>query len=253
MLTDIELEQLEKSERDVIDEELAAMLLILANCRDDTLRELTYFYQKYGTDGRITYAEARKWVSEQDHTRRFTALLLAISASMTAAFTGFNEHFRSFLTEIIKQESDAFNVDLPLDAILETKWGMDDSVWNDRLKVHREKWVNIIGRDVKQAVLRQSRIDDIVDIIKRRFVTMEHVLERLGYTEGTAIGSMARRRIFKDLGVTKYQFFTRDDERTCEVCGEMHNRIFPISAYEVGVTASPLHPNCRCWEVPIID
>lgn len=253
MWTEEELETLEQDERDAINEELAAILLILTNCQDEIIRDISYFYQQYGTDGRITYAEARKWVSKDDHTRRLTALILAITGYMSDAFVGFHEHFRSLLTEIIEMESDIFNVDLPIDTILETKWGMDDSVWDDRLTVHRDKWSNILGRDIKQSVLRQDRVNDVIDIIKRRFVTMQHVLERLGYTEGTAIGSMARRRIFRELGVTRYQFFTRADERTCEICGEMHNRIFPISAYEVGVTASPLHPNCRCWEVPIID
>ena len=82
---------------------------------------------------------------------------------------------------------------------------------------------------------------------------MNSILNKLALTESTAVGSIARREIFKELGIKKYQFFTKPDERRCETCGAMHGLIFPISAYEIGVTASPLHPHCRCWEVPITD
>ena len=59
--------------------------------------------------------------------------------------------------------------------------------------------------------------------------------------------------IFKKLGINRYGFYSRVDERRCEYCGSLHGKTFPITAYEVGVTASPIHPRCRCWEVPITD
>ena len=96
-------------------------------------------------------------------------------------------------------------------------------------------------------------IDDVIKQLDKRFNSIEKVLDTLVLSESTAIGSMARRLAFRELGINKYQFFTRADERTCEVCGGMHGLTFPISAFEVGVTASPLHPRCRCWEIPIMD
>ena len=90
-------------------------------------------------------------------------------------------------------------------------------------------------------------------MLDKRFKSMESIIKTLGLSESTAVGSIARQRIFRELGITKYQFYTKADERTCETCGAMHGLIFPMSAYEVGVTASPVHPRCRCWEVPLWD
>ena len=107
--------------------------------------------------------------------------------------------------------------------------------------------------DIKQSFHKGRNVNDVIAKLNTRFKSMEYVLTTLGLSESTAVGSMARRAIFKQLGVEKYQFYTKADERTCETCGSMHGLIFPISAFEIGVTASPLHPRCRCWEVPIVD
>ena len=93
----------------------------------------------------------------------------------------------------------------------------------------------------------------VLNLLDKRFDSIESIIQTLGLTESTAVGSLARRKIFAELGIAKYRFYTRPDERRCETCGSMHGLIFPISAYEVGVTASPIHPRCRCWEVPIMD
>ena len=248
-----ELETLEQEERDTIDEELALMLLALDSALDSIKSKYLQVYAMYGTDGVLTYAEARKWVSDEDHTRRLTMLLLFIAETMDAAFITIKSHFEDMLKSIITMESDAFDVDLDIDKILNTKWGVDDGLWTDRLNAHRDKWSAVLGNDLTQSTLKRDQINDVIEMLNKRFMTMRNVLERLGYTEGTAVGSLARRRIFKELGVTKYRFYTRADERTCEYCGSLHGLVFPISAYEVGVTASPIHPRCRCWEIPIID
>ena len=107
--------------------------------------------------------------------------------------------------------------------------------------------------EVKKALHSGASIDEILGIINDRVKSMKKVLNNLGLTESTAIGSAARREIFKKLGITKYRFFTKADERTCETCGALHGLVFPISAYEIGVTASPAHPRCRCWEEPIVE
>ena len=121
----------------------------------------------------------------------------------------------------------------------------------DRLADDVSAWEAVVLKDIKQSILTQKNIDEVLEIMNKRFLTMEHIAERLAITETTATGSIARKAIFKELGITKYQYFAREDERTCEQCGSLHGLIFPIAAYEVGSTAPCLHPLCRCWTVPI--
>lgn len=182
-----------------------------------------------------------------------TVLYLAISGIFTATLLKLSPKFENFLKDIVKMEGDFFDIDVdPLEVIYK-KWGVDGLNWLDRLDDDVDLWARVILNDIKKSFLRKDNLEDVMKQVNKRFDNIERVLDRLGITESTAVGTEARREVFKKLGIKKYRFYTRADERTCEQCGSLHGLIFPISAYEVGVTASPIHPRCRCWEVPIVD
>lgn len=253
MWSDEQFEKLEEEERNHTNEAIIAMLLVIAMAKDDIEKELRNFYQKYGKDGVVTYQEARKWVSEKDHRKRMTVLYLAISGIFTATLLKLSSKFENFLKDIVKMEGDFFDIDVDPLEIIYKKWGVDGLNWLDRLDDDVDLWARVILNDIKKSFLRKDNLEDVMKQVNKRFDNIERVLDRLGITESTAVGTEARREVFKKLGIKKYRFYTRADERTCEQCGSLHGLIFPISAYEVGVTASPIHPRCRCWEVPIVD
>lgn len=255
MITEEQLIKLEEEERELTDEAILAMLLILASLKSNLEKELRNFYSRYGRDGVVTYSEARKWVGTNDHRRRLTALMVYINENFDAVRNELTPEFKRMLEEVIGKEITFFNADSEniADKPLHEKWGTDEKTWQDRLADDVAIWCAYILMDIKQSFLKRTHINDVLLKLDKRFATMESVLTTLGLSESTAIGSMTRRMIFQQLGIGKYQFYTKADERTCEVCGSMHGLIFPISAYEIGVTASPLHPRCRCWEVPIVD
>lgn len=253
MWTEEQLIALEQDERTITDESILIMLLILAGVKGDIEKELRAFYQKYGQDGVVTYSEARKWISDKDHQRRLTALTLFVGAVFIGALDGMETHFRKFLTEVIAKESTFFGVKVDVEKLLSRKWGVDDLYWLQRLEADVDLWRKYVTMDIKRAIHQGKNIDEVIKLLEKRFNNINKVLQKLGLTESTAMGSLSRQDIFKELGITKYQFYTKDDERRCETCGALHGHIFPMSAYEVGVTASPLHPHCRCWEVPIVE
>lgn len=248
-----QFEKLEQEERDSIDESIAIMLLILATTKGNLEKELRAFYQKYGRDGVVTYQEARKWVSEKDHRRRLTALSVYMSSELLSASNKLKVEFEKMLKSVIEKETGFFNVDVDIDELLTKPWGADLSTWLKRLEDDVDLWQVYIGNDWKRSFLQRKKFNDVLKLLDKRFESIGSVLNTLGLTESTAIGSLARQKILQELGVTKYQFYTKPDERRCETCGSMHGLTFPLSAYEVGVTASPMHPRCRCWEVPIFD
>ena len=253
MYTDEQLDKLEQDEHSIAEEAIIAMLLLLANTKDELEKELRNFYQKYGRDGVVTYQEAQKWISEKNHRKRLTVLNILLATKFSNLFDDLTEEFNNFVKGVMKTESEFFKVDLDIDKLVLSDWGVDDSNWLDRLEEDVELWHANIRNDVKRSLLQRKNIKDVLKRLDERFTTMEGVIRNLGFTESTAVGSIARRQIFKELGITKYRFYTRPDERRCETCGSMHGLVFPISSYEVGVTASPIHPRCRCWEVPIKD
>lgn len=251
MYTEKQFIELEQQERQLTDEAIAVMLLILANTKGSLEKELQSFYQKYGKDGVVTYAEARKWVSEQDHRRRLTALNIALTTQFNQALSNLKVEFEKMLKSVANKETGFFDVKIDTDTTLNKKWGKDDSTWYKRLEDDVALWCATILIDCKRSILKQSTLDVVLGTVDARFTNINKVLKKLGLTESTAIGSMARLEIFKELGVSKYQFYTKVDERRCVECGTLHGLVFPISSFEVGVNASPIHPHCRCWEVPI--
>ena len=243
-----ELAKLEQDENNMTEEALIVMFSVLATTHSDLEKELRLFYQKYGKDGVVTYQEARKWVSERNHQRRITWLTILIGTTFSSLFSGLQPHFYKLISDVVAKEFDFFGVAIDTPKL---SWGADDLTWLDRLADDVSAWEAVVLKDIKQSILTQKNIDELLEIINKRFITMENITERLAITETTATGSIARKAIFKELGITKYQYFAREDERTCEQCGSLHGLIFPISAYEVGVTAPCLHPMCRCFTVGI--
>lgn len=251
--TDEDYEQLEHEERTLTDEAIASMVLLLASGKTELEKELSDFYQRYGKDGVITYKEARKWVSEKDHRKRLTVLMLTVDGIFQTTHSKILPQFETMVKDIISMEMDFFDTDIEFDKLVYHDWGVDELNWLDRLEKNVELWeYNIIG-DLKRSFVKSESIDKVMERMDKRFDSMATVINRLVLTESTAVGSLTRREIFKELGVTKYRYYTMEDERTCKVCGELHGKVFPISAYEVGVTASPMHPLCRCFEIPIVE
>ena len=244
---------MEHEEHELTDEAILAMLLVTNFTRNQLQKELRNFYLQYGKDGVVTYAEARKWVSEKDHRRRLTVLTLLVHDTFQKTLSDISPIFESMVVNVIGKETTFFDVKVDVDKLTFMEWGTDELNWLDRLGKDVTLWEYNITSDLKRSLLKRENIDKVLERIDKRFDSIETVIEKLTLTESTAIGSLARREIFKELGVAKYRYYAMEDERTCEQCGALHGMTFPMSAYEVGVTASPLHPRCRCIEIPITE
>lgn len=253
MPTEEQLSDLEQVELEVTEEVIAVMLLLLGSTKLDIKKEIRSFYQEYGKDGVVTYKEAKKWISKDNRRKRLLGLFITIHDCFNETHIQARKEFRELLTNIIALEEVMFGSKVKSEKILGSLWGVDESNWKRRLEDDIALWVNQINNDIKLAILQNRNIDEVLEQLDNRFKAIERALDRLVMTESTAVGSLARKQIFRNLGVTKYKYYARIDERTCEYCGQLHGTIFPISEFIVGVTASPIHPRCRCWEEPIFD
>ena len=253
MYTDGQLEELEAEERTITDEAIAVIISILSGLSKDVENELRKFYQKYGDDGVVTYKEARKWVDSKDHRKRLFVLYLALDEHFTNSFEKVEIEFRKFLTKVIELESEFFDVDLDVEKLLDKSWGNDDLNWFERLRDDFEYYEAKLFSNIKAAMIREFEIDDVIDELEQLITSFGKTEDALGITESTTTKSFARKEIMKTKGAKRYRFYAREDERTCEHCGALHGKVFPIAQFEIGVTASPIHPRCRCWEVPIIN
>ena len=84
-------------------------------------------------------------------------------------------------------------------------------------------------------------------------------LDKIVRTESIRYGSIAEQEARKQSWVVKYkQRWTALDERTCSACWSLHGKKIPLDksfakdSYR-DVIGSPLHPNCRCDMITVLE
>lgn len=253
MWTIEELEELEELQHELSEEEFALIVAILSTCKKDVRNEILSFYEKYGKDGIVTYLQSNKRVGNGNNRKRIVVLYSTIDSIFESYFLDIQNEFDSLFRSIVQTEIDYFNCEINIDDVLDMKWGSDNLNWSTRLHNRQIKCSIDSKRKLKLAFLRGDDISDVIKELYDGFVKYERALYTLETTEANAIQTEARYRIFKKLGYRKYRYHTIPDELRCDTCGEMHNKVFPMSVKEIGVTAPPMHPNCRCFITPVND
>lgn len=76
---------------------------------------------------------------------------------------------------------------------------------------------------------------------------------RLLHTESSFLMSEATHAGYKEDGVEKYEILATLDSKTCNVCGELDNKVYEVGKEITGVNMPPFHPLCRCTTVPHYD
>lgn len=250
MKSDFILTAFEKEQHDLTVKAFRAILEDMYGTQAEVEREIEAFVRKYGRDGVVTYNEAKKWVSRDDHRRRMTVLFLTISGLYLTLFGKISKNTEGLLNTIAENEYQFYGIepdDGKIAEILEKPWGIQEMSWADHLDEYKKKWQAIRARDLRIAFLRRDGIDRILDEYEKQARREQNIIRNLLETESSAVGTLARAEVLKELGEKRYQIYTRVDERRCEKCASLHGMIFPFSAYRVGETAPPFHSRCRCW------
>lgn len=76
---------------------------------------------------------------------------------------------------------------------------------------------------------------------------------RLLHTESSFLMSEATHAGYKEDGVEKYEILATLDSKTCNVCGDLDNKVYETGKEVVGINMPPFHPLCRCTTVPHYD
>ncbi len=134
-----------------------------------------------------------------------------------------------------------------------SKWATE---W---LKV-RIAWAAAEVGEETESLLRQALItgfnagestDDIAKRVSQVFGDIaDYRAQRIARTEIISASAQGSLTGYKESGVVdKVQYYTAMDERTCEYCNNYHDQIYAIGN-EIPI---PLHPNCRCVWLPVIE
>lgn len=137
--------------------------------------------------------------------------------------------------------------------VLSRPWTLDAQTFSDRIWLNKKGLINSVNTQLTQMIMRGSAPDKAIKAIADRFKVSKSQAGRLVMTESAAFANMAHGDCFNDLGVEKFTVIETLDHETCELCGQLDGKVFPMSEYAVGVTAPPFHPWCRGTTAPYFE
>lgn len=128
-------------------------------------------------------------------------------------------------------------------------WCADGKSWSQRIWENVAHLKETLNEGLIHTVVTGRKTSDLKKELQERFNVSYHRADTLVRTELAHIQTQAAQQRYKDYGITEYEFYADPDERTCEVCGKLHQKKFPIGS----TPKVPQHPNCRCTILPVIN
>lgn len=167
------------------------------------------------------------------------------------------ERFYHTAFEVSKGTGVGFNLarldERRIDMLIKKPWAQDGKIFSDRIWSNKEKLVTNLHTELTQCIIRGESPRLAAERLAKKMNVSKAQAGTLIMTESAAIASASQRECFKELGMEQYEFDATLDGSTCETCQGMDTKVFPMAQFEVGVTAPPVHPRCRCCILPHFD
>lgn len=144
-----------------------------------------------------------------------------------------------------------------LASVITKPWSADGKNFSSRIWVTKTQMVSELHQELARTLAQGKSADEAIKslttYLKDKTRNAKYKAGRLVMTEQAFISSVAQRDAFKELDVEEFEVFATLDSKTSKICQDMDGRHYPMSQYEVGVTAPPFHPWCRSTTVPYFD
>lgn len=137
--------------------------------------------------------------------------------------------------------------------VLSRPWTTDNQTFRDRCWANKQSLVNTVNTQLTQMIIRGEAPDKAIAAVAKQFEVSKSKAGRLVMTESAYFSSAAQKDCFNALGVEQYTWICSFDKDTCELCGALDGKVFKMSEYQVGLTAPPAHPWCRCCTAPYFE
>lgn len=134
--------------------------------------------------------------------------------------------------------------------VLSRPWTADNQTFRDRCWTNKQSLVNSVNTQLTQMVIRGEAPDRAISAISKQFGVSRQKAGRLVMTESAAFASAGQRDSYAELDVERYDISASRDFEVCGLCEDMDGKVFKLSEYQVGLTAPPFHPWCRCATCP---
>lgn len=128
-------------------------------------------------------------------------------------------------------------------------WAADGKSWSQRIWDNTSSLLETLNEGLIHTVAAGKKTTDLKNILQERFGVSYSRADALVRTELAHVQTQAAQKRYEDYGVQQVQIWADEDERRCEVCGKLHEKLYPTGAH----VPIPAHPRCRCCIVPYIE
>ncbi|MDQ0150574.1 minor capsid protein [Eubacterium multiforme] len=161
-------------------------------------------------------------------------------------YEGFNLNYKATMEELGQIDFAMPNKKL-MEEMLNKPWlgsNFSERLWKNT------KTLAINLNDILTTGLTQGKtVTEMAIQLNNRMNEGFNVAHRLVRTETMHYLNESSIQAYTDSGCDKVQYWAAEDERTCPRCGIKHGNIYSLKDRPV----LPLHANCRCTYLPIID
>lgn len=140
-----------------------------------------------------------------------------------------------------------------LSKLVNKPWAVDGKNFSERIWGNKAKLLNTLDQELSRMVLTGESPKRAIDNIKKAMHSSTANTQRLVFTEQAYFTSLAQHDLYDELDVEEFEFVGTLDGTTCELCGDMDGKHFPVKDMVIGVNAPPMHPGCRCVTCPYFD
>ncbi len=228
-------------------------------------------YIKYGKENGIN----QKWMKELEnasakvHINYLKAMKIQVQQEAEKLYQEFHGGITEFISSAYKDRfyKSAFEIakgtgvghslarldNARIEKVIKKPWAQDGMDFSSRIWKNKDRLVDALHTELVQCIIRGQESDEGAKMLAQKMDTGLSQARRLIYTECAAAASAAQKDCFKELGVEEFQVVATLDSHTSRICRDMDGKHFPMADYQPGVTAPPLHCNCRSTTCPYFD
>ena len=228
-------------------------------------------YIKYGKENKVSGAWLKQLenASARVHISRLEALKLEVQQEAEKLFGNYSDAVDSHIRNVYANDfyHTAYEIqkgigvgsrlqsldDKVVSKIVSKPWAVDGKNFSERIWDSKTKLINNVHNSLSRMCITGASPDRAIREIANAMKVSKSQAGRLVMTESAAFANKAREDCMNDLGVEEFEFVATLDSITSEICRGMDGKHYPMSEYVIGVTAPPLHPNCRSCTCPYFD
>ena len=128
------------------------------------------------------------------------------------------------------------------------------STFSERLWGNTQYLANSLDTLLTQSIINGRHPNDVARELRRQFDISQKQAERLMRTESARVHAECAVKSMEKNGVTQYEWVS--EPSACKICSPLDGKIFEVKGAEFGNVNHPLfplHPNCRCAVISVID